>query len=427
MHHHQGAQGPPGGVAQRDAHVRLRSEPRQERVVAEVLAEALRVGHHPGLRQHVRAGRPRQVVLEVVGEASVRPHGEGPHPDTFRLDQLTHDRVSRIERGRQVLRERAEELLADGRGGSDDDRPQRRLGPPPFGDVPGDAENPPRDAVRAAQEADPELHPDRGAVLAHDLDLERPSGGTPVCGVLLQPGRAVALHLLHGLRREQPLEGEMHRLLDRVAGEALHGRGDVRDPEMKVRGPDDVHDVVGHQPVPGLALPERGLGASPLGDVAEAPDPTREPAVLALRLRIALEHAPVLELEHVETLGARGLIQGMDLVEELLRCGELVEHGGERERVVPRRHDRLGYPPHLDELAVVAGDLPLPVHHQDAVGGGIQDGAVGRGGSLEPRPGGRAMGGGLARHGRQVDAFRTEPLAFNSAPALVVKLVDTPS
>ena len=98
--------------------------------------------------------------------------------------------------------------------------------------------------------------------------------------------------------------------------------------------------------------------------------PTRI-AVDQLRLRVALEDAAVLELEHVEALGMRAAVQLLDLGEEPIGIDELVEHEGQRLVIVARLDDRLRNAPHVDELLVVAGHLAARVHHQQAVGGRI--------------------------------------------------------
>ena len=56
-----------------------------------------------------------------------------------------------------------------------------------------------------------------------------------------------------------------------------------------------------------------------LGDVAVAPRPSDRGPVHALRLRVALDDAPVSELERVETMGLGLPIELPDLAQERLR------------------------------------------------------------------------------------------------------------
>src|SRR5581483_2355372 len=61
-------------------------------------------------------------------------------------------------------------------------------------------------------------------------------------------------------------------------------------------------------------LAQARLAALALGDVAEAPDAAVDGAVAAaLRLRVALEHAPVLEPDDVVALGLGVLVELADL------------------------------------------------------------------------------------------------------------------
>ncbi len=109
------------------------------------------------------------------------------------------------------------------------------------------------------------------------------------------------------------------------------------------------------------------VGAPALGDVTEAPHPTHARAADALGLRVALEGPPVLEGEDVE---ARRLGPGVQLTylrAEGLRIRELLQHKGDRLRVVPRLQHRVRDAPQLGELAVAADDPAGEVHHQDPV------------------------------------------------------------
>ena len=131
---------------------------------------------------------------------------------------------------------------------------------------------------------------------------------------------------------------------------------------------------------PGQRVVERLVGELALeplalGDVAEAPHPADDLAVDALRHRVALEHAPVEELDHVVALGVG-----------LARTARGPWHERRRDRRAARARTRapasssrgrglVGDAPHLDEPAVEAGDPPLGVDDEDAVGGRVERGA----------------------------------------------------
>jgi len=251
------------------------------------------------------------------------------------------------------------------------------------------------------------------AVLAHDLDLERAAGHRVPALDLRQILGEHAPGFRRRGGRQHLLEAQLAGLVGRVAGDPLDGWTDVGDVEIEIGRPDDVHDVVRHEPVAGLALLERGLRAAPLRHVAEAPHPAGHLPALALRLRVPLEDAPVLELQHVEALGLGRVVELVDLVEEPLRIGELVEHGGDGRLVVTLRHHRVGDPPQVHELAVVADDAPVAVHHQDAVRRRVEDRAIRLDRRGAPGPGSGSAACWLAGHGRQVDAFPAAPLAFS--------------
>jgi len=300
-----------------------------------------------------------------------------------------------------------------------------------------DAEDAPRDALPVAEEADGELRPDGGAVLPDDLDLERPAADPAARGVLPQRLREAAARPLDRLGREQPLQRQPQHLLRGVAGEAADRGAHVRDLEVEVRGPDDVHDVLGHQAVALLGLAQGPLRPGALRDVAEAPDAAGHGAPDDLRLGVAFEHPAVLERQDVEALLPRRVVQGPDLGDELLGARELFEHGGEGEVVVLRVHHRLGEPPHLGELPVPAHHLAVAVHHEDAVGGRLEDGAIDRDGVGEvlrgappvrdvhqrahhQRPAGRQVGGdGAGIEHRPHAAVRTADLHLEVADGTV--------
>ena len=66
------------------------------------------------------------------------------------------------------------------------------------------------------------------------------------------------------------------------------------------------------QPVADLRLAQRGLGGEARGDVAEAPDADRLDVLHAPADRVALETAPVLELEEIEALRLRLRVERVD-------------------------------------------------------------------------------------------------------------------
>ena len=92
----------------------------------------------------------------------------------------------------------------------------------------------------------------------------------------------------------------------------------------------------------------------------------------ALRDREALEDAAVAELEHVVALGVGLCVELLDLAEEGLGIGELVEDVRRAALVVARLEDTVGYAPHLGEPSVAAGDASVGVDHEDAVGGRVE-------------------------------------------------------
>ena len=118
-------------------------------------------------------------------------------------------------------------------------------------------------------------------------------------------------------------------------------------------------------------MDELALQAPVLGDVAEAPDPPDDLAADALRERVALEDAAVLELERVVALRLGIGVELLHLGDEGPGIAELIEH--ERQRVVVARLERLGRePPHLDEAAVEARDGAGAVDDEDPVGGRLE-------------------------------------------------------
>ena len=114
------------------------------------------------------------------------------------------------------------------------------------------------------------------------------------------------------------------------------------------------------------------LEAAVLGDVAEAPHAADDLAVDALRQRVALEDAPVLELEDVVTVRLGLVVQALDLGRRTRGIAELLEHERERAAVVARLEHFGGMLPHLGEAAVPARDAAGAVDHEDAVGGRLE-------------------------------------------------------
>src|SRR5688572_19538687 len=83
----------------------------------------------------------------------------------------------------------------------------------------------------------------------------------------------------------------------------------------------------------------------PVGDITEAPHAPDTAAADALRLRIALEGAAILELENVEALGFALRVQLLDFREKLRGVAKLIEHGRDRRAVVSAVEDRGGNAP----------------------------------------------------------------------------------
>ena len=128
---------------------------------------------------------------------------------------------------------------------------------------------------------------------------------------------------------------------------------------------------------------ELALGRLALRHVAEAPHAAGAAAVHALRHRVALEHAPVVELQLVEALRLGRRIELVHLAKERLGVAQLPHHVRQRTFVVARLGDVLGDAPQLDEAAVEQRDVAHPVGGEDPVGGGLERGPEQRRGARE--------------------------------------------
>jgi len=114
------------------------------------------------------------------------------------------------------------------------------------------------------------------------------------------------------------------------------------------------------------------LGDRARSHVPEAPHSPHDAAVKRLGLGIALEDAAVLEADDVEALVPRACVELFDAGAERRRVGDLVEHVLEDFQVVAQLEERGRNAPEPQELLIGEGDPGRPVHHQDAVGGGLE-------------------------------------------------------
>src|ERR1051325_500103 len=92
----------------------------------------------------------------------------------------------------------------------------------------------------------------------------------------------------------------------------------------------------------------------------------------SVRLGIALEHAAVGALEDVETRRLDVGVQLAHAAQKAVRIPHLLLHVLEQSLVLPRGDEVIGDVPLRQELAIVGGDLPFPVHDEDAVGGRLE-------------------------------------------------------
>jgi hypothetical protein len=241
--------------------------------------------------------------------------------------------------------------------------------------------------VGVAHDLRPQAHGDRRPVLAQPLDFRRlarargavaPDQPLAVRGVAVHLAREVrALELLRGVVAQHRDERRVH--VQQLAVD---------------RGPvDPVRRALDVRAEARLGAAHGELGGDALGHVAKAPDAPHHLAVhQPLRAREALEDAPVLEVDDVEALRLGVRVEVGDPAQEVLGVGDLPERVDDRAVVVPRRLDIVGNLPHVDEPAVVARYPSGAVHHQDAIGGGLERRAQQRHRPLQLGGGRQALG-----------------------------------
>ena len=66
------------------------------------------------------------------------------------------------------------------------------------------------------------------------------------------------------------------------------------------------------------------------------------------------------------------VVERLHPFQELARLTKLIRDERQRLAVVTLRHDLAGNTPEPYELLVVCRELTVPIHHQDAVGGGFE-------------------------------------------------------
>ncbi len=164
-----------------------------------------------------------------------------------------------------------------------------------------------------------------------------------------------------------------------MAEEALGARVPVDDPPRQIG-----HDHRIEHMLDGPGMPAKDLlQARSIGHVSKAPNPTDDGSPDRVRLRVAFEHAAILELQPVVALRLRMSVEIPHLFDESLRIFQLIEDEREGLIVVARRQNAIGDAPHLDELSVVVDDLLLPVDHQNAVRRRFERGAQQRKGPID--------------------------------------------
>jgi hypothetical protein len=85
-----------------------------------------------------------------------------------------------------------------------------------------------------------------------------------------------------------------------------------------------------------------------------------------------LEHAAILEPEHIQRFFARRRIQIANGPQKRVRVLELIGNEGEQRRIVTRSDERSRYPPELEKTAVVSADVSVPIDNQDPVRGRVE-------------------------------------------------------
>ncbi len=154
------------------------------------------------------------------------------------------------------------------------------------------------------------------------------------------------------------------------ADDAVHGRADL----VRHHGEKFALGAVG--PLGMVArLDQFALDGDPRRNVVEAEDAADDLVVQVLRPRLALEHAPVGQFEHVEALLVGFAGDVLEAVAIGLRIAQLAGDAVEEQVVVAAQQQVLGQMPHFGEAVVHADDAVAGVDDEDAVPGRLQRGA----------------------------------------------------
>ena len=105
---------------------------------------------------------------------------------------------------------------------------------------------------------------------------------------------------------------------------------------------------------------------------SRAPDAPDDLAAEPLRRGEAFDRAAVVQLQHVEALGLRIVVELADPRQERLRVGELVEHHAGRRLVVAGFHELARQAPELEEALVEHRHDAVAVDDDDAVRGRVE-------------------------------------------------------
>ena len=122
-----------------------------------------------------------------------------------------------------------------------------------------------------------------------------------------------------------------------------------------------------------LGLRERQQNLLTLRDVAKRPQ-TSQLVVKRQWPGISLENPAILEMQQI----ALFLIRLVDLfypTQKTFRIGQLIEDIGQQPLVLSGADQLIGYPLKRLEAVIGVEDGSIGVHHQNAIGGGIQRGA----------------------------------------------------